>query len=142
MEAEKLVPVANYEDLVKGAVEKALEDGYDLSGYDNSSLKSLDKLLLKMHGELKHVKKQPNSLMLIDGVCSYFSAYIVKHIRENLGVSGNWYYNHKKFGDNTFPFVISKDLTIFPFGWVRKRIIDGKKESIEKKYTSFSKLLS
>ncbi len=110
------------------------EEGFDLTGDPREILQIIDTFALKMHNDLETILTSEKSDEIIQGAAIEMASLIVELVKIDKKCVALWFYDQKTFGENNFPLLINDNYVIFPMGWVIKRILDGKAESVVSKY--------
>ncbi|QQS69731.1 hypothetical protein IPP75_01145 [Candidatus Saccharibacteria bacterium] len=126
------VPIKNQRWLLETAIDAAKDEGYDISALNRDCLQLIDNMLKKIQ---RGTAKLPNSqrLEIAQGAAIEYAAAIIAIVENETQTSGQWYYHHKKFGKDTFPYVLGEK-TIFPYVWALKTIQTPTSDSVKIKY--------
>jgi hypothetical protein len=114
--------------------EQALEVGRTLEirlDFSHDSIKDVEEILGMIHGEYA-ISRDDEGL---DGLALQFGAYIVTTIEKH-SERGCWQPDDRDMGPSTFPFYW-RGLTLFPYAWCKKRILDGPADNVWTKYRQF-----
>ena len=123
----EIITVDQRTNLVRLAVDigKGMRRSLD---FTDSSIDAVESILSEIHDDYARTKDEEG----LRGIALEFAAYVIEVIERNHG-AGEWFRNHEEFGTETFPFNW-KGVTIFPYAWCLKRIVDGKQEDVSAKY--------
>ena len=131
------VPAKNMKTLLELSLSAARDEGFDLKP-NADSLKDLESILRRLSKHLRTVKDEEQRVAVEHGAAVEYAAYIIWLIEATSHKVGKWFYHHKEYGKNVFPYVIA-DTVIFPYSWVLKFIEDPGHESLYDKYREFIK---
>jgi hypothetical protein len=130
------VPPKNQRDLLELALSAAEDEGFNLRQNNTDALKNLEAILDRLSKSLRKIKDQEYKDKILHGAAIEYAAYLVWFMENTTSIRGKWYYHHKIFGENTFPYLLG-DTLLFPYSWVLKYIDNPKSEGICDKYSRF-----
>jgi hypothetical protein len=96
--------------------------------YSEQSVDRVEKVLAAIHVDYKKTRSEDG----IRGIALNFAAYLVT-VLERLYGPVIWRRDHPEMGEETFP-VEWRGVTLFPYGWCLKRIVDGPGDDIRSKW--------
>jgi hypothetical protein len=108
-----------------------IANGFKLSlDYTDESVDCVEKVLSAVHADYKKTRSEKG----IRGIALEFAAYLVT-VLERLYGPVLWQRDHPEMGKETFP-VEWRGVTLFPYGWCMKRILDGPGDDIRSKWNA------